>query len=147
MFIGEYSHSVDAKGRLILPSRFREELGAECVVAKGYDGCLSVYTMEEWDGFVASLTKLSPHNPDARRVLRLLSAGATPCELDKQGRINIPANLREHADICGDKVEVVVVGALSKIEVWSQARWKEYNEGEGSITLEQAGANLAGMGL
>ena len=147
MFIGEYSHSVDAKGRLILPSRFREDLGGACVVAKGYDGCLNVYTVEEWEEFVAGLTKLGPHNPDARRVQRLFAAGATPCELDKQGRIIIPANLREYGGLCGEKVEVMVVGALSKIEVWSADRWKEYNEGEGSMTLEEAGANLSGMGL
>ncbi len=147
MFIGEYSHSIDAKGRLILPSRFREELDGKCVVAKGYEGCLNVYTTEEWEAFVEGLVKLSPHNPDSRRVQRLFAASAAQCELDKQGRIVIPPNLREYGALCGEKVDTVVVGAFTKIEVWSVDRWREYNEGEGSMTLEEAGANLSGMGL
>ena len=147
MFIGEYSHSIDAKGRLILPSRFREDIGEKCIVAKGYDGCLNIYTNDEWQSFVDGLTKLSPHNPDARRVLRMFASGATACEPDKQGRIVIPPNLREYGGMTEEKTEVVVVGSFSKIEVWTQERWTAYNEGEDSMTLEEAGANLAGMGL
>ena len=147
MFTGEYNHSVDAKGRLILPSRFREEMGGKCVVSKGYDGCLNIYTVEEWERFVESLKNLSPHNSAARRVLRIFSSGATPCELDKQGRIVIPPNLREYGDMTEEKTEVVVVGGFEKIEVWTVDRWKQYNEGEDAMTLEEAGESLTGMGL
>ena len=147
MFMGEFNHSIDVKGRLILPSRFREELGGQCVISKGYEGCLNVYPAGEWDKFVQDLTKLNAHNADARRVLRIFASGAAPCEMDKQGRVVVPPTLREFAKLDGEKTEVVVVGALSKIEVWNAALWREYNEGEDSITLEEAGANLTNFGI
>ena len=147
MFMGEFNHSIDAKGRLILPSRFRDELGSKCVITKGYEGCLNVYTVREWEKFVDSLSTLSPHNASARRVLRIFSSGAVTCEPDKQGRVIVPPVLREFAGMDGEKKDVVVVGSFTKIEVWSAERWKEYNEGDDALTLEQAGASIAGMGL
>lgn len=147
MFMGEYNHNVDAKGRLILPSRFREEIGSTCVITKGYEGCLNVYPTEEWDRFVASLGSLSEHNKDARRVLRIFASGASNAEPDKQGRVLLPQNLREYAQLTEEKSEVVVVGAFSKIEIWNLESWKNYNQGEDAMSLEEAGENLSSFGL
>ena len=99
MFMGEYNHSIDAKGRLIVPSKFREQLGSEFVVTKGLDGCLFVYSHEEWQRIEESLREKPLTSKDARKFLRFFFAGAATCEVDKQGRINLPANLREYAGI------------------------------------------------
>ena len=120
MFMGEYNHTIDAKGRIIIPSKFREALGENFVVTLGLDGCLFVYPNEEWLTFVNQLKNL-PGNKDARQLQRYFMAGAADCEVDKQGRILIPSKLREHASL--DK-DVVFVGVLSKIEIWSKERWE-----------------------
>ena len=99
MFMGEYNHSVDAKGRLIVPSKFREQLGNEFVVTKGLDGCLFVYSQEEWKRIEESLREKPLTSKDARKFMRFFFAGAANCEVDKQGRILLPANLREYAGI------------------------------------------------
>ena len=117
MFMGEYNHSIDAKGRLIVPSKFRDQLGSEFVVTKGLDGCLFVYSHEEWQRIEESLREKPLTSKDARKFLRFFFAGAATCEVDKQGRINLPANLREYAGI--DK-EVVSVGVFSRVEIWSK---------------------------
>ena len=98
MFMGEYNHSVDAKGRLIVPSKFREQLGNEFVVTKGLDGCLFVYSHEEWQRIEESLREKPLTSKDARKFMRFFFAGAANCEVDKQGRILLPANLREYAE-------------------------------------------------
>lgn len=121
MFMGEYNHTIDAKGRIIIPSKFREALGEHFVVTLGLDGCLFVYPDEEWQQFVAGLKNL-PGNKEARQLQRYFMAGAADCEVDKQGRILIPNNLRQHAGL--DK-DVVFVGVLSKIEIWSKERWEQ----------------------
>ena len=114
MFMGEYNHSVDAKGRLIVPSKFREQLGNEFVVTKGLDGCLFVYSQEEWKRIEESLREKPLTSKDARKFMRFFFAGAANCEVDKQGRILLPANLREYAGI--DKE---VVGAqAADIRAW-----------------------------
>ena len=120
MFMGEYNHTIDAKGRIIVPSKFREALGENFVVTLGLDGCLFVYPNEEWLTFVNQLKNL-PGNKDARQLQRYFMAGAADCEVDKQGRILIPSKLREHASLVKD---VVFVGVLSKIEIWSKERWE-----------------------
>lgn len=124
MFMGEYNHSIDEKGRIIVPSKFREQLGENFVVTQGLDGCLFVYSNEEWESFVLGLKNL-PGNKEARQLQRYFMAGAVMCDTDKQGRILIPAKLRAQAGL--DK-EVVFVGVLSKIEIWSRERW-EKNDG------------------
>lgn len=123
MFMGEYNHTIDTKGRIIVPSKFRADLGDEFVVTLGLDGCLFVYPLEEWTCFVNELKKL-PGNKEARQLQRYFMAGAASCEIDKQGRILLPAKLREHA---GLEKDVVFVGVLSKIELWSKERWDENN--------------------
>lgn len=119
MFMGEYNHTIDAKGRIIIPSKFREALGDNFVVTLGLDGCLFVYPNDEWLNFVTELKNL-PGNKEARQLQRYFMAGAADCEVDKQGRILIPSKLREQAGL--DK-DIVFVGVLSKIEIWSKERW------------------------
>ena len=123
MFMGEHNHTVDAKGRIIVPAKFREELGEEFVVTLGLDGCLFVYPNNEWISFVNELKGL-PGSKEARQLQRYFMAGAANCEVDKQGRILIPQKLRDHAGL--DK-ELVFVGVLNKIEVWSKERWESNN--------------------
>lgn len=124
MFMSEYNHTIDTKGRLIIPSKFRELLGEEFVVTKGMDGCLFVYANEEWSIFEQKLTSLPLMNKEARKFARFFLAGAALVELDKQGRILLPANLREFAGL--DK-DVVLVGVGSRIEIWSKDNWDVMN--------------------
>ena len=127
MFMGEYNHTVDAKGRLIIPSKFRESLGDEFVVTKGMDGCLFVYDNEEWKKFEEKLLSLPMMDKQVRQFTRYFLAGAASVEVDKQGRILIPSVLREFADITKD---AVLVGVASRIEIWSRERW------EGTVSFE-----------
>ena len=122
MFMGEYNHTIDAKGRLIIPSKFRELLGEEFVLTKGLDGGLSIYPMDEWNAFEEKLRALPLTNKNARTFTRFFVAGATNCELDKQGRILVPQTLREFA---GLEKDVVLTGNLNRIEVWSKEKWSE----------------------
>lgn len=143
MFIGEYSHTIDAKGRLIVPSKLREQLGEEFIVTKGLDGhCLSVYPMEEWEVLQNKLRMLPMNSADGRTVARYLMAGAALCELDKQGRILLPAVLREFAQL---EKEVVLVGVLERVEIWNKYKWQ--NSGTDDISavlgrLEQTGIQI-----
>ena len=125
MFIGEYNHTIDSKGRLIVPSKFREALGDEFVVTKGLDGCLFVYPMEEWTAFTDKLKELPLTKKDARQFSRFFLAGAASCEVDKQGRILIPAVLREFA---GLEKDAVLVGVSSRIEIWSRSNWEKISD-------------------
>ncbi len=122
MFMGEYNHTIDAKGRLIIPSKFRELLGEESVMTKGLDGCLFIFPMNEWEAFEKKLRALPLTNKDARTFSRFFVSGAAVCELDKQGRILVPQTLREFAGL--DK-DVVLTGNLERIEVWSKEKWSE----------------------
>ena len=124
MFMGEYNHTIDAKGRLIIPSKFREALGSEFVLTKGLDGCLFVFPMKEWEAFEEKLRSLPLIDKNAPKYSRFFLAGASTCELDKQGRILVPGTLREFAQM--DK-EVVLTGMLDRIEVWSKEQWLENN--------------------
>ena len=116
MFMGEYNHIIDAKGRLIIPARFRELLGEEFILTKGLDGCLSIYPMDAWEAFETKLRALPLTNKNARTFTRFFVAGATNCELDRQGRILVPQTLREFA---GLEKEVVLTGNLDRIETVS----------------------------
>ena len=122
MFMGEYNHTIDAKGRLIIPARFRELLGEEFILTKGLDGCLSIYPMDAWEAFETKLRALPLTNKNARTFTRFFVAGATNCELDRQGRILVPQTLREFA---GLEKEVVLTGNLDRIEIWSKEKWSE----------------------
>lgn len=124
MFMGTFDHSIDTKGRVIVPAKFREALGDSFVVTLGLDGCLFVYPEEEWQDFVKQLKEL-PGSKEARKLQRYFMAGAAPCDVDKQGRVLIPSNLREKAGLGKD---IVFVGVMSKIEIWSKERWEENDD-------------------
>jgi MraZ protein len=124
MFMGEFDHSIDDKGRIIIPSKFREDLEDKFVITLGLDGCLFVYPYCEWQLFVDKLRTL-PGTKEARQLQRYFMAGAAACEMDKQGRILIPAKLRESAELGKD---IVFVGVLNKIEIWSKKRWENNND-------------------
>ena len=141
MFMGEYNHTIDAKGRLIIPSKFRDTLGDEFVVTKGLDGCLFVYDNAEWSAFEEKLKSLPLTNKDARQFVRFFLAGATLAEVDKQGRILVPANLREFA---GLEKEVVLVGVASRVEIWSKARWEDATSYD---DVEEIAEHMAELGL
>ena len=141
MFMGEYNHTIDAKGRLIVPSKFREQLGDEFVVTKGLDGCLFAYDNSEWKNFEEKLQKLPLTNPNARKFSRFFLAGASACEVDKQGRILLPAVLRSFA---GLEKEVALVGVGSRIEIWSRENWLESNSYD---DMEEIAENMEGLGI
>lgn len=141
MFMGEYNHTVDAKGRLIVPSKFREQLGEEFVVTKGLDGCLFVYENSEWKALEEKLHALPLTNANARKFSRFFLAGATACEVDKQGRILLPAVLRDFAKI--DK-DAVLVGVGSRIEIWSKDRWTAANTFD---DMEEIAQHMEGLGI
>ena len=122
MFIGEYEHSVDAKGRVIMPAKLREDIGEKFIVTKGLDGCLFAYSKTEWLNFEEKLKALPLNDKNARAFLRFFVSSANMCELDKQGRILVPAALREFAGLTKD---VVLTGNLTRIEVWSKEKWIE----------------------
>ena len=125
MFISQYNHTIDTKGRLIIPSKFRERLGDEFVITKGLDGCLFVYANEDWAAFEQKLASLPLTNKESRQFVRFFLAGASQVEVDKQGRILVAANLRAFAGL--DK-DVVLIGVGSRIEIWSQERWEGSEE-------------------
>lgn len=120
MLMGEYSHTIDAKGRIIIPAKFREELGEGFVVSRGFDGCLYAYDAESWEKIKQQLNALPQFKKDARDIVRFFLSGAVEEEVDKQGRILIPAKLREYA---GLKKEVTLVGIGSKVEIWDSDKW------------------------
>ncbi len=140
MFMGTYEHGLDAKGRVIVPAKLRENLGTGFVLTLGLDGCLFAYPMQEWDGFIEKLKEL-PGTKEARKLQRHFLANAAPCEVDKQGRVLIPAKLREYA---GLEKDIVFVGVLSKIEIWSKARWEDNDDYE---NIEDVAEHMSEFGL
>lgn len=120
MFVGEYRHNLDSKGRLAIPFRMRTELSTGAVVTRGVDSCLTIYTKEEWEKLASKIAALPMSDPKARRFSRFFLAGAAEVEFDKQGRILVPAYLREYAGI---GAAVVVAGVYSRIELWSEDKW------------------------
>ena len=135
MFMSEYNHTVDAKGRLIIPSKFREILGDEFVISKGMDGCLFVYTNDDWKAFEEKLTSLPLINKEARQFARFFLAGAAQVEVDKQGRILLPASLRSFANL--DK-DVVLVGVGSRIEIWDKEKYEALSADENMDDIANA---------
>lgn len=123
MLMGEYVHSMDKKGRLIIPAKFRQELGKKFVVTRGLDECLFVYPMEEWKNLEEKLQSLSLTKKNLRSFVRFFFSGATECKLDKQGRISIPVNLREYSKL---QKEVVIIGVSDRVELWSKEKWNDY---------------------
>ena len=120
MFMGTTYNSIDDKNRLIVPSRLRSELGNRCVMTKGLDTCLNIYTMSSWEKQMEKISRMPESDPKVRAFIRHFCGNAVECELDKQGRIVIPQELKTYAEIDRD---LVTMGAMSKIEVWSRPLW------------------------
>ncbi len=133
MFMGQYEHTVDTKGRTIIPAKYREELGDSFVVTRGLDGCLFLYPSEEWQKFVDKLKEL-PSNQKTRKIQRQFLSKAMEVTPDKQGRILIPAILRESAGIMK---EIVFVGMMNRVEIWDKSRLSEEEAEEDDILLEE----------
>ena len=141
MFMGEYQHSIDVKGRMIVPAKFRELLGETFVITRGLDQCIFGYPMDEWRKLEEKLKDLPMTKKDARAFARFFFSGATEVEIDKQGRINLPSTLINYANL--DK-ECVVVGVSSKIEIWSKDAWDNYFD-ESAQSFNEIAENLIGF--
>lgn len=139
MFMGTYNNSIDAKNRMIVPSKHRDQLGGRCVLTKGMDKCLYIYSMAEWEKQMDKIEALPESDPKVRAFIRHFCANAVDCEFDKQGRIVIPAELKEYAGI--DK-ELVTMGAMRKIEVWSKEVW-DSPDNENKMDSEEFAESLA----
>jgi len=137
MFMGTFYNSIDAKNRVIVPSKHRDQLGGRCVLTKGLDICLYIYSMEDWEKQMEKIAQLPESDPKIRAFIRHFCANATECEFDKQGRIIIPNELKEYARI---SKELVTMGTMKKIEIWSKEVW-ETPDNEGKMDSEEfAGA-------
>lgn len=122
MFMGEYHYSIDEKGRLTIPAKLRYELGENFIVTRGLDGCLFIYPKNEWENIIQKYKEL-PNTKDARNFMRFFLSGATVCEFDKQGRINISTPLTKYAELNKD---CVIIGVNDRLEVWSKERWESF---------------------
>ncbi|EGP4758047.1 transcriptional regulator MraZ [Enterococcus faecium] len=143
MLMGEFQHNIDAKGRLIVPSKLREELGEKFVLTRGLDGCLFGYPMSEWENLEAKLNEMPLAKKDARTFVRFFYSAATECELDKQGRINIPSTLRNYAALTK---ECVIIGVSNRIEIWDETRWEDFSA-EAEENFDEIAENMIDFGL
>ena len=141
MFIGEYQHNLDAKGRIVVPGRFREELHESFILARGLDGCLSIYSLKQWDKMFEEIDKLHTTKKAARQYIRMLTSTASECTLDNQGRIQIPSFLAKPVNIAK---ECVVIGANDHIEIWDKATWDNYYL-DASNNFEDVAENLSDL--
>lgn len=123
MFMGEHQHNIDAKGRLIVPAKYREYLGEAFVITRGLDRCLFGYPLDEWKQIEEKLKALPLTKKDARAFTRFFFSGAVECELDKQGRVNLPSSLLSYAKL---EKECVFLGVSNRFEIWSKDIWEEY---------------------
>ena len=142
LLIGEYEHSLDAKGRLIMPAKLRQDMGEKFIVTKGLDGCLFAFSQNEWLNFETKLKSLPLSDKNARNFVRFFLSGATECEIDKQGRFLIPNNLRETAGLVK---ETVIIGVGTRIEIWDKEKWTEYNNE--NMSVEDIAENMTMLGI
>nr|WP_025775986.1 division/cell wall cluster transcriptional repressor MraZ [Clostridium botulinum] len=142
MFIGEYNHGLDTKNRIIIPAKFREELGKNFVLTKGLDGCLYVYPKSQWEVLQKKLETLPLTNKNARAFVRFFFSGAHELELDKQGRTLIPQNLLEYGQI---QKEIISIGVSNRIEIWSKEKWEEYNNS--NIDYDSIAEQMSELGI
>jgi len=141
VFRGEFQHTIDDKGRMIVPAKFRHLLGERFIVTKGLDSCLWAYPMDECKEPEAKLRTLQITKPDARAFVRFFASGATECELDKQGRILVPSNLREYAGLDRD---VVVIGVITRAEIWDRDSWERYSS---SLSPDAIAEKIVDLGI
>lgn len=143
MFMGEYQHTIDTKGRMIIPAKFRDGLGEQFVLTRGLDQCLFGYPMSEWKLIEEKLKALPLTKKDARAFTRFFFSGAVECDLDKQGRINIASNLLQYAKL---EKECVVIGVSNRIELWSKSIWEQYTE-EQEDSFAEIAENMIGFDI
>lgn len=143
MLIGEFEHSIDTKGRLVLPAKIKDDLGKEFIVTKGLDGCLFGYSLEEWNKFEEKLKTLPLTNKITRDFVRFFLSGAVEEETDKQGRFLLPANLREYASLSKD---AVIIGVGTRIEIWDKKKWNEYNSEE-NLSVDKIAEKMTEIGI
>ena len=143
MFYGEYQHTVDPKGRVIIPSKLREGLGEKFIITKGLDDCLFVYSLTEWGNLESKLRTLPFTDKDVRAFIRFFFAGATECEVDKQGRILIPQNLRGHA---GLEKDLYIIGVSSRVEIWDKSKWDNYSSDD-NVSGDKIAEKMAMLGV
>lgn len=143
MFMGEYQHNIDAKGRVIIPSKLRESLGDTFIVTRGLDKCLFIYDEARWEDIIRKLKELPWTDPDVRRFARFFTSGAIECCADAQGRALIPQNLRKHAGL--DR-QIVLIGVVDRIEIWNKEQWESYNSEDNFIDNELA-EKMAALGI
>lgn len=123
MFIGEYHHNLDGKGRIIIPAKFREILSSKVIISKGFDGCLNIYTMSQWEALLDNLARLPNTKLESRLYKHMITAKAAECEIDSQGRILLPTTLIKEANL---SKACVLVGVVDHVEIWAQEIWEEY---------------------
>ena len=141
MLIGEFEHSLDAKGRLIMPAKLKSAIGDRFIVTKGLDGCLFAFSQEEWKNFEEKLKALPLSNRNSREFTRFFLSGATECEIDKQGRFLIPSNLRVASNL---EKEVIIIGVGTRIEIWDKATWEKCDK---EISADDIAQNMADLGI
>ena len=140
MLLGEYNHNLDAKGRVSVPSKFRDDLGSVFIITKGLDKCLYAYSKDEWKIFEEKLKNLPS---SARNFVRFFFAGATEVEVDKLGRVNIPQNLREYASL---SKEVCIIGVSTRVEIWDKQKWEDYTNPD-NMDVEQIASQMSELGI
>ncbi|MDD5547349.1 MAG: division/cell wall cluster transcriptional repressor MraZ [Candidatus Pacebacteria bacterium] len=123
MFIGEFQHNIDVKGRVAVPAKFRQQLGTGAIITRGLDGCLFVYTAKEWELLAEKIKSMSLLKSDARAFARLMFAGAVDVDIDSQGRILVPEYLRKYANL---NKETFITGLFNRFEIWDKENWKKY---------------------
>lgn len=143
MLMGKYQNSIDDKGRMIVPAKYRDELGKKCILTVSIDKCLNIYPMQQWESFMEKLSKLPTSDPNARAFVRHFYANAVECEIDKQGRISITPELRHYAEL---EKELITVGLLDKIEIWSKNAWEENSKSSG-ITPQEIALKMEQYGI
>ena len=141
MLIGEYEHTIDAKGRISMPAKIRKDMGETFIVTKGLDGCLFAFSQEEWLNFETKLKSLPLSDKNARNFVRFFLAGATECEIDKQGRFLIPANLRVAAKL---EKETIIIGVGTRLETWNKETWVSKDE---EISADEIAENMTMLGI
>jgi len=135
MFIGEYQHNLDSKGRISIPAKFRSELGSSAIVTRGLDSCLFIYPKGEWEETANRLAQLPYTNANARAFSRMMLSGAMEVEIDKQGRALLPGYLRSYASLID---QIVSAGVFNRVEIWDKQKWQEYSQ-----QSESQAANIA----
>ncbi len=141
MLMGEFEHTLDTKGRISMPAKLRKDMGETFILTKGLDGCLFAFSSEEWLNFESKLKSLPLSDKNARNFVRFFLAGATGCEIDKQGRVLIPQNLRQAGSL---EKEAVIIGVGTRLEIWDKSTWQAKDE---EISADEIAENMTMLGI